>query len=342
MTSAYVFPNNATLRQINQDYMPAMRAGRVGIDLFPEVDSDFDNVIWEQADDNVGLMQARGIGGSPPSVSPRGRKVWTKTPGYYGEFEPINELFITAKRQIGTWGSPIDVTDLVTKAQIKLMGRQYDRMEKVVWDLLAGGTYTVLGVSGVIQDSDAFPIPNYVAAVGWATFATATPLNDIRNVMLRARGHAVDFTGGKIYMNQVTFNNLAQNNNPADLYGRRAAGLSTINGLQGFNELLMGENLPPIVIYDRGWKDDTGLWQVFIPNGTAVAVGKRLDGSTIGEFLITRNANTEPVGSPGVYTHVIDTLDQGGRLPRTLEVHRGMNAGPALYYPSAVCRMTGL
>ena len=183
---------------------------------------------------------------------------------------------------------------MVTRRTLQLTQRQYDRCEWVLAQLLCNGLYTVVGAKGEIQDQDAFPIPNYVPGYPWSDFANATPLADLRSVVLFGRGHSVDFSRGTVVMNQRTFNNLASNINPADLYGRRTMGLGTINNLQGFNELFTGDQLPTITIYDAGYKDDAGNFNVFVPDGTAVVIGRRMDGSPIGEWMYTKNANTEP------------------------------------------------
>ena len=51
-------------------------------------------------------MQARGLNAEPPKVDPKGFKTWSKTPGYYGEYVPISEAEITARRAPGTFGAP--------------------------------------------------------------------------------------------------------------------------------------------------------------------------------------------------------------------------------------------
>ena len=57
-------------------------------------------------------------------------------------------------------------------------------------------------------------------------------------------------------MNQTDVNNLLNNSNSADLFGRRVNGLSTVNNLSDLNELLAGDDLPQIVVYDKGYLND--------------------------------------------------------------------------------------
>src|SRR5262249_18359917 len=157
----------------------------------------------------------------------------------------------------------------------------------------------------------------------WATFATATPLMDFRNVKLYARGYSMTFgAGSKAYMNQGTTNVMLANTNAQDLYGRRSQGLSTLNTLALVNELFTGEGLPNVVPYDEGYYDESGTFQLFIPNNKVVVVAKRANNAALGQFRLTRNANN-PGAAPGAYTKIIDEGEF--KVPRTIQVHRGFN-----------------
>lgn len=334
-----MYPSAATIQEVARDFAPRMKAGRPIFDFLPTRDYDNHYVVWEQKDNYVGLMQVRGLNGEPPKVSPTGLKQYVMEPGVYGEYSPINELEITSRRRAGSFGEPIDVADLVADRQTMLMGRLYDRLEWIGWTLLTTGTYTVTGPTGTTVHTDSYTVQTFTASPGWATFATATPLADFSAVQLLSRGSNVDF-GAKAtaYMNRATFNNLRSNSNSADLFGRRTMGLGTVNNLADINKLFLGDDLPQIEIYDRGYYASAGSFSTFLPANKVVVVGKRLNGEPVGEFLMTRNANTEPAGSPGLYSKVVDLGEIG--VPRTVQVHCGFNSGPALYFPGSIVVMT--
>jgi hypothetical protein len=138
-------------------------------------------------------------------------------------------------------------------------------------------------------------------------------------------------------MNRATFNNLRSNANSTDLYGRRTQGLGTFNNLQGINQLLTGDDLPQIVVYDQGYLDEFNNFVPFIPVNKVIVVGKRPAGQPIAEYRMTRNANN-PDLAPGPYMRVIDTGEIV--IPRSIEVHDGHNGGPVIYFPSAVVVMS--
>jgi hypothetical protein len=74
-----------------------------------------------------------------------------------------------------------------------------------------------------------------------------------------------------------------------------------------------------------------------VPNNKVVVVGKRSMGQRIGAFRLTRNVNNADM-SPGVYQKVIDWVDK--KVPRTIEVHDGVNGGPVIFYPGSIVVMT--
>lgn len=335
----YLFPTSGELHEIAQDYLPQLVQDRPVFQVFPMVNDDQSLVMWEQEDDYTGLQQARGLDGQPPKINKLGGKRFSLNPGVYGEYSPIDETEITLRRQFGTFGVPVDISALVMREQRRLLGRRLDRVESIVWTLLSTGTFAVPGPSGAILHTDSYLMQTYAAPVTWATSATAAPLADFRAVQLRQRGHSVSFgPTATAWMNQITANRLFTNSNNQDIYGRRTAGLGTYNSEAQLNQLLAGDGLPTIRIYDGGYKDETQTFQPFIGDGVVIVVGKRSDGAAIGEYKFTRNA-TNANAAAGPYMSVVDTLETTKRPPRQIEVHDGHNGGCALYFPSAIVRM---
>lgn len=337
----YAYPSNAILEEIAQDFLPTLQMTDPLFDFMPIENEDTDLVMWEQEDNNQGLMNVRGINGQPGKVQPLGVKRYAMQPGYYGDFNSIDELEITRRRGIGTFGNVIDVEELVMKRQNQLMDRLIKRIVNIGWLTVTTGTYTVTNKDGVVIATDTFPIQTYSAGTGWATTATATPLADFRAIKLKQRGHAVLFNAkATAYMNQVTFNYLTANTNSADLFGKRTAGFGTVIGLGDINKVLLGEDMPQIAIYDGGYIDSTGTFQPYIANGKVTVVGQRVDGAQVAKFILTRNAQKETPG-PGIYTLVVDTLSSGtAPVPREISVHAGFNGGPGVLYSNAIVSMS--
>lgn len=330
---AYVYPSAAELGAIAQEKVAVLTLNDPIFDIFPIENSDYAHVKWEQRDNWLGLQQARGVNGEPARVKATGRKTYVMEPGYYGEFEPIDELELTDTRRIGGTEN-VDISSLVMERQDKLQSRFVDRVRFVAWQALQG-TLSVLGPDGGVIHSDTFPVQTASAAVAWATSATAAPMKDLRTIKLQGRGKGVSFgRGAKLYMNTGSVNALLNNANAADVYGKRTPNTSTISGLAELNRILIDADLPEIVEYDRGYINDAGTFVTFIPDNRAILVGRRDDGSRIGAYKMTRNANAG--GAPGQYTKVVES----GDVPISIKVHNGHNGGPAMEFASAVILIT--
>lgn len=334
-----LYPTNAELREIAADRLPRLIQQRPIFDVMPIREVDNFLVMWEQEDNYQGLQQVRGLNGQPPKVLKTGVKRWQMQPGVYGEYELIDETEMSVRRQYGSFNQVIDVRDLALRAQRKLLVRRLDRIELIGWTLFATGTFSVAGPAGAVLHTDSYTTQTFSASVAWGTSATATPLADFRSVQVLGRGHSVSFgANAKAYMNLVTFNKLISNTNNADLFGRRTAGLGTFNNITQVNELMAGDNLPQIVIYDEGYlAEGTGTFTPFIADNKVVVIGKRVDNSPVAEYQIIRNVNN-PGGAPGPYMQIIDNL--GKEIPRQVQVHDGHNGGPAILFPSAVVVMS--
>src|SRR5688572_8477721 len=178
----FSFPTAAELRRVAQDKLPNLIAQRPIFDIMPIETSDSHILLWEQEDNYVGLQQIRGLNGAPGRVKKTGAKRFVMQPGVYGEYTTIDEQELTERRQWGTFDAPVSIDDLVMKEQDRLLGRRLDRVEKIGWDLLTAGTFSVAGPDGLTYQTDTYALQTASAAVPWATSATATPLADFRAV----------------------------------------------------------------------------------------------------------------------------------------------------------------
>lgn len=335
--ATYSYPTSVELTAIGQEFMGALT---LNDPLFqrhmPVVNVNSHLLEWEQMDNFRGLQQPRGLNGEPPRVTAVGGKRYLARPGVYGEFLPVEEDELTSRREWGTFGTPMDLTSIVTEKERQLVVREVARIRQIGWSLMSSGSFSVLNAHGVVVHTDTFTLQTASAAVAWATLATAKPLFDFRALKLLGRGRGVNFGRQAVaYANQVTVNEMLSNTNANDLGGKRIATGGTYNTLTDFNRIFADDDLPQIEVMDDGYIDDSGTFQLFIPDHKVVVVGVRPDGQTIAEYRRTRNANN-PGMAPGPY----DLVYEGPKPPKHIEVHRGMNGGPVLYLPSAIVILT--
>lgn len=331
--TTYQYPTNSELQVIDRELQAVLTMDDPLFDLMPIVNVNSFDLLWDIPGNITGLTNLRGLNGQPGNVNRLGANRFRVRPGVYGEFLTIDEEEMTTRAQLGTWNIPIDVSDLVRECQDQLINRRISLLRRMGWLLLATGTFSFTNpITGIVH-TDTYDPQDYNAST-WATVSTATPLADFRAVQLLSRGKGVSFgSNAKAFMNQTTFNTMIANTNASDLAGRRTSGLSTVLSLADANAVLAGENLPQIVIHDDGYLNDSGTFVNFIADGKVVVVGARPGGQKIGDLAITRNANNPNV-APGPYMFVKNRT--GETVPPTIEVHGGLNAGPRLYYPSAI------
>jgi hypothetical protein len=327
----FVFPTSAELKEVEQEKLPRLLEHRPVFQIMPIQEVDAHLLEWEQEDSWTGLQQLRGLGGPFQRVEKGAVRRYMVIPGVYGEFLDLDEIELTTLRQFGSWDRPADLSALVMRAQDRLLERRLDRIEQIAWELLSTGSYSVPGDSG-IEHRDSFDLQTETAAAPWSSAATATPLSDLREVQLQARGKGVSFgTQATAWMNQVTFNRLISNTNADDLGGRRLAGMAPVNGRDDLNRLLAGENLPAVRVYDEGYLDDNGDFAPFIVDDVVIVTGHRPTGVPIADYALTRNANN-PGLAPGAFTEVRVQEEP----PKRVTIYDGHNGGPRVYFPSAV------
>lgn len=332
----FVYPTAAELKEVEQELMPRLMLDRPIFELMPIVNVDSHIVEWEQEDNYLGLQQVRGLNGAPQSVKRVGGKRFQMTPGVYGEFIAIDEHELTTRRRYGSFSEPVDISDLVMRSFEQLLQRRLDRIEKIGWDLLSTGTFSVSNSLGVVH-TDTFTLQTH-AGSDWSVLATATPIKDNRDMVLKGRGKGVSFgRGARAFINRKTANLMLNNTNDADLHGQRVGGGNTNITLEDINKVLIASDLPTYEVYDDGFLDDAGAFQPFIPDDKVVIAGRRTGGMRISDYAMTRNANN-PSMAPGAYTKVVDNVTED--VPRSIKTHDGHNGGPRIYFPSAVVIMS--
>lgn len=333
------YPTDAELRELEPDFLAAETANDPIFSDFPIVDVNADVLMWETYDPVTGLQQVRGLNGQPGRVARVGAKSYVAAPGYYGEVVSVDERLLTQARPLGQWAGPINLDAEILRLQRQLVAREVALVRASIWTLLSSGVLSVLDKDGGIAFTDQFPIQSYSSSIAWTVQANATPLADFRAVQLLTRGSScVIDQGARAYMNRATLNAMLSNTNANDLAGKRTSGLGTVLGMEDANRLLASEGLPQIVVNDDGYLDSTGTFHTYIPENTVVVVGRRLSGQKLGEYRRTRNANNPDMG-PGPYVKVVDSLNTGTPVPRTIDVHRGHNGGPVIFYPNGVVVM---
>lgn len=336
----FIYPTASELREVGRVKEPVLTQNDPVFTIIPIEEADTPFVTWEQKDNFVGLQQIRGLDGKPGRVLRTGAKKYVMTPGYYGEFTEIDETELTTRRQFGTFGTPVDIGDLVMDAQDQLLQRRIDRIRYIAWNALMG-RFVVADGRG-LEHSDVFAVKTFTASNLWTDRNNSEPVQDFRSVRHNEEGQSSSFgPGARAFMNLYTWEAMVRNRNANDLGGARVgAGLTAITAedFESLNAYMRRQQLPTIIIYNETYFDDDGTLKFFIPNGKVIVVANRPSANP-GAYKMTRNVNTPGMG-PGAYTYVVDTLEDRKELPRRVEVHDGHNGGPTMEFPGDITVMT--
>lgn len=334
----FSYPTALQLQEISRVFQPQYVKADPIFDFFPIVVKDSWRLKWRQRDNFVGLQQVRGLGGAFQTVEKVGAKEYDMEPSVYGEAVQWGEEELTEKAQMASLTEFTSITDEVTEGVQQLEFRQTMRIRYTLWTLLSTGLIQVTDKTGAVKAEYRYPFTTVNAAVGWGTRATATPFADITGMRKRAAGIGATFgKGSKLFINAVDFENLLLCANSADVFGRRTSYGATYNSLADINryfkEQANEDDLPEIAVWDGGHYSDPNTFVRHIPTGKAVLLGKRLDGSPLGEYRVARNLNN-PGGAAGFYQRFRDLREQ--RSPPCFELEQGHNGGPVVWYTQPV------
>jgi hypothetical protein len=254
-------------------------------------------------------------------------------PGVYGDKLPIDELELTTRAQFATYGIPINIDDLILQRTRQGRTRLYNRMIFHVITLLTTGRYVATDVKGAVIEEDAFAPQIYTPTTLWSNLSSATPWQDFQNMALLDIGLSVQFNQNALaVMNQKTFNYYRQNQNSADIFGRKTKFGATFNALGEINQLHQDDGLPQIEIFNQTYLDGNKTALRFLPDGYVVILGQRDDDDPLGEFLLTKNMNNKDGGSQLFY----QVHDHQEGSPRKIDVEMGYNGGLAIYQPESI------
>lgn len=334
----YDYPKSAEIEAVEQVLLPRLTARSPLFELFPFDAATGEGTLlkWEQMDSYTGLQQWRGYGGQPKLVSQKKVNQYIAYPGVYGEKQVLEEEQLTTRRLMGTFGEPVPINDLVGQSHEQLLTRRIDLIEWIISKLLVAGSFNVLnGTGGSTVYSGSFTPQQFTSSVDWSTLDTATPLADFRAIKPFEFGQSVTFGADAIaVMNVVTANQMMNNDNSADLGGKRGPFGATFNSVEDVNKFMLLNDLPKIAIYNGGYLDDTGTFQLFIPTGYVLVVGKRTTGRRMGYYRFTRN-----IHSPNMAAAPYVRVKYEDDVPAFVETHDGHNGGPVIQFPGTVVVM---
>lgn len=339
--ATYLYPTARELMAIGAEFVAQETLNDPLLSrVFPITTSNSALLQWSVDADDYGLQQLRGIDGSPVHVQRLGKTNYVSEPGYFGEFETLGERELTMRSGSMTGEGNVDVADLIVTAYTQMRKREITRIRQIGWTLLGTGTFSISGKGSTQIFTDTFTLQTSSGSA-WGTAASGTPLLDLRTVQGLGSQYGVNFGSNSIaVMNRVTANKMLANTNAADLGGRRTTGGGTVSSVGEVNRFTLAEDLPEIVVYDAGYKNDSNVFTKFIADNKTIVMGTRTAGDRIGEYRMTRNLVSGGTGHYEFIKDYIRGVNAPKEVPPKIEVHAGHNGGPVIFRPNAIVVLT--
>ena len=353
----FTFPRNVALDEVIQAVVRD-RSKLIGQTILPFVEKETQLVEWDEMDNEQGMTAVHTMGTDPKIATRPGSKTHQYTPMPHKEEEVIKENEILNARQLGTLGVVVNLNDYVMERFNAGVTKDWLRSEWEIWQALRGRL--LIDENGVLID-ETFPIQTFdvitdgVGGVAYTNLENATPLADNDKIKLMFRNTGATAQGAKEYMNQTTLNSYLENKNTGDIRGFNEGFRAITFDLAGLNKMNTSRGLPEIVPYDEGHEDKNGNFNLYIPDGESIIVGKRMLGQNVGDYLLTPTLHRSKGGmpAPGFFAFVtingrgnstgmvsvsLDELGASGN-PKVGVVH-GFYGGPRLKYPKSIIRKT--
>lgn len=341
------FPTNVELDMVTQEYV-VQRDQLIGGSILPFQNVMTQRVQWDELDIEHGMTPPHSMDADPQVQKRPGSKTREYTPIPFKASEVIKESELLRSRELGTLAGVIRIDDEVARRSKARIDKDFIRAEWLRWNCLQGAI--AINENGVKVD-ETFDVQTHDAS-DWGTHNTATPLKDFDDVGLKFRGTGASASGAVAYMNRTTANHLLENSNDADIQGFRSQNFLALTfSIEEANRILVGRSLPTMSVYDEGYFDANGDFQLFIPDDKVIVVGKRMPGERIGDFVLTPTLHRQTNGmpAPGFFSFitvngqtnpgsvVLSQLGSAGN-PK-IEITTGFYGGPRLIYPKSIVVM---
>ena len=327
------------IRKLQKAYIGREMSLRLANKLMPMSTENVSSLTYERRNVTRGVQFARGFGGAAGQIQRPGMSSFQYSPGAYSDEIIIDENQLRDRRQVGTWTEYEDEKAVSDDIARQTTDRYLDRYEKNVFDLLCTGGFELKGggpgAGGPTIHRQIFPIRQFTPGVLFNDLNNSTPIQYFRSLMpLLQLGVSVDFRIGWAIANRNTINNILNNQNTADVLGRRVNSGDTVNSLAALNQYLASNDVFQLTEYHKGWYPETeGLpMQTFVPDGKILLAGVREDGEPIGKYVLARNANNNN-SAPGDH-FVVE--DERKKTPPFIKFTAGHVGGPVPEYIEAL------
>jgi len=181
----------------------------------------------------------------------------------------------------------------------------------------------------------------------WSDLTRSTPIADIMAAALLLRGKGLNPT---LYVNLTNAQYLAQNAQIVNLAKQSVyanqVGPGAAPGSEAVSNEAVGSILKQftgiegVVVYDEGYKTSGGTYTTFLPDTTALLIGKPPLGQPLGHLAACPSIHNGSILNPagGRFLRVFDLTQV--KINGPYQMYGGFNGIPALVFPESIVSMT--
>lgn len=341
--SDMAWPSSESIAQVVREWEPDPSRW-IGNQIIPLNTTRYNDsptaLSWDILAPARGMTHATALDANPTLVRPRTLKTVTQRPGYWREMKRVGERDMLHLRNVGPRDRERAGSFIIMHEMNELDIRVETLLEWSRWQALNGEL--AINDEGVIRtvQYDLLPAVTDVGA-GDAKYwdeEGADPIADLQNGLDGFDGTDVERV--MVVYNRKTAKLLANNAKVRDLVKGSPAALSLgTDNVGTLLKSLVGE-IDEWVTYNKGYIDEAGVFQRFIPDGRVFLIGfSGNPGELTGEWAST----------PSLHNGGIDNAT-GGKFPMAdyrgledtpphIDLTNGIFGLPALYRPWRVRRL---
>ena len=330
-----LFPTTQELNYIVRNRAGANIANFIGRKLCPVTPVYAKDIEYDVLYPSFGMTQAHQIGTNPKTVQLPKQETKRSGTAYWKETLRLDEEKLLFARAAGTLNQRAG-RELVVQAGLQLDTRLEVRLEWLVWKPIIDGLLAI-DENNVKFDVDfKLPVKKDISAAAnkWTAFDKSDPIALLVEIIQGYRGSGAK--ARSVYMNSYTAGLAVQSAKFVDMLKQSnyVGFLSSLNATPALKLLIPDVDF---IIYDEGYLDEAGNFQMFIPDGEVVVIGD-YPGEKLMDFASTISLHNGGIDKPqpGKFSIVEDKSSQ--EKNPYVDITVGIYGLPRIYHPNWIRR----
>ena len=334
--------------QLARELLQTTPENMLGLQIMPDDNREHDEYVLLKPRPFAGRVNWRGLNqNARPTRTPFAyeQNACIITPGYWAEFQEIDEQMIRKVAQRGTHSARFDLTDYERELMMDISMKLHQTKESQIWQALVNGYVEERNDEGIAVWSQRYKIIRARFGISACDRQNSTPLADLACIARQVVGvsGAMFDTSAKMYANSRTWECLLRNTNPLDIGRMSLSACCDAVGMARLAQFFAARNLPQPVVYDGFWLDEQKRPNFYIPTGKIIMIGRRPDNQTIGAYFqppVLIQCGNDTTGAHGTFVVRQDNACPDSRMMwqgrRVIRWTYGLEGIPVIKYPTSI------